>query len=130
MRLYQSRAHLSSASSPIKYLVISNCHGAQHAPFWLNATVVVVLLFCLCDVAAGQSRCDSREGLIAQLAERYRETPVAWGVDSGGGLVEVLAAVDGSTWTIIVTSPQGRSCMVAAGEGWRAVPQLEVEPET
>ena len=80
--------------------------------------------------AAGQSRCDSRERLVAQLAERYRESPIALGVDSGGGLLEVLAAADGSTWTIVITSPQGRSCMVAAGEGWRAVPREAAEPET
>ena len=87
-------------------------------------------MFSLCSDAVGQSRCNLRARLIEQLAERYREAPIALGVDSGGSLIEVLAAADGSTWTIVVTSPQGRSCMVAAGEGWRVVPPIKAEPET
>lgn len=98
--------------------------------FFLGAALSAAFLLCLLYPAAGQGRCDSRERLVAQLAERYRETPIALGVDSGGGLIEVLAAADGSTWTIVITSPQGRSCMVAAGEGWRAVPWEAAEPET
>ncbi len=30
---------------------------------------------------------------------------------------------DGKTWTIIISTPDGQSCLVAAGEGWRAVPK-------
>ena len=95
-----------------------------------RAAFTAALLLCLAGDAAGQGRCDSRERLIALLAERYRETLIALGVDGGGGLIEVLAAADGSTWTIVITSPQGRSCMVAAGEGWRAVLREAAEPET
>ena len=95
-----------------------------------KAAVAAILLLCLPSAVSGQSRCDSRGRLIAHLAERYRETPIALGVDNGGRLIEVLATADGATWTIVVTSPQGRSCMVAAGEGWRAVPRKEAEPET
>ena len=95
-----------------------------------KAAVAAILLLCLCKAAFGQSRCDLRGRLLAQLAERYRETPIALGVDSRGRLIEVLASPDGSTWTIVVTSPQGHSCMVTAGEGWRAVPRKDAEPET
>ena len=98
--------------------------------FRTKAAVAAVLLLCLSSEVSGQSRCDSRGRLVAQLGERYQEAPIALGVDSGGRLIEVLAAVDGSTWTIIVTLPQGISCMVAAGEGWRAVPRKDAEPET
>jgi hypothetical protein len=44
---------------------------------------------------------------------------VALGVTANGGLLEVLTAKDGSTWTIILSTPQGLTCMTAAGEGWR-----------
>ena len=36
-----------------------------------------------------------------------------------GALVELLTAKDGITWTIILTSPKGVSCLVASGDGWR-----------
>ncbi len=64
--------------------------------------------------------CDQRANLIGHLAEKYREAPVALGVTSTGGVVEVLTTGDGATWSIIVSNPNGTSCLIAAGEGWRA----------
>ncbi len=65
--------------------------------------------------------CDQRASVIGRLAEKYREAPVAIGVTSTGGMVEVLTTGDGGTWTIIVSYPNGTSCLIAAGEGWRAL---------
>ncbi len=79
--------------------------------------------------AMAQSQCNKRDNVISLLANKYKEAPVAVGVTNTGGLVEVLSTGDGNTWTIIVTTPQGMSCLVAAGEGWRAVEQDLVEPE-
>ncbi len=65
--------------------------------------------------------CDRRANIIGSLAEQYREAPVAIGVTSTGGMVEVLTTGDGTTWTIIMSNPNGISCLIAAGEGWRAL---------
>ena len=69
--------------------------------------------------AAAQSACSPRTDVVGHLAKKYGEAPVAIGVTNKGGLVEVLTSGDGDTWTIIVSMPNGTSCMVAAGEGWR-----------
>lgn len=69
--------------------------------------------------ALAQSQCDSRDKILATLAKKYSEAPVAVGLTSKGGLVEVLSTGDGDTWTIIMSTPDGKSCLVAAGEGWR-----------
>ena len=79
--------------------------------------------------ASAQHQCNTRESVMALLANRYRESPVAVGVTNTGGLVEVLASKDGSTWTIIVTTPQGMSCLVAAGEGWRSIAPGPADPK-
>ena len=64
--------------------------------------------------------CLPRADLLAHLAKKYSEAPVAAGMTNDGrGLVEVLTTGDGGTWTIIVTTPHGMSCLVTAGEGWR-----------
>ena len=68
---------------------------------------------------AGQAACSPRTEVLGHLANKYGEAPVAIGVTNKGGLVEVLSTGDGNTWTIIVSMPNGTSCMVAAGEGWR-----------
>ena len=65
--------------------------------------------------------CGQRASVIGSLAQKYREVPVAVGVTSTGGIVEVLTTSDGATWSIIVSNPNGTSCLVAAGEGWRAL---------
>ncbi len=71
--------------------------------------------------------CAPRDTVLGHLAKKYGEAPVAIGVTNKGGLVEVLTTSDGNTWTIIVTTPQGLSCFVAAGEGWRS--RQPVKPE-
>lgn len=79
--------------------------------------------------AAQQPHCNDRSQVLELLAEKYKEAPVASGVTNNGGLVEVLTDAKGGTWTIIVTTPQGVSCLVAAGEGWRNREQIALDPE-
>ena len=79
--------------------------------------------------ATAQPQCDDREKVLTLLSDKYKESPVAIGVTNNGGLVEVLSTNEGTTWSIIVTTPKGVSCLVAAGEGWRALQQASVEPE-
>ncbi len=70
---------------------------------------------------AQAQQCDQRARVIGHLAQKYKEAPVAIGVTTSGGMVEVLTTGDGGTWTIILSDPNGTSCLVAAGEGWRAL---------
>ena len=66
-------------------------------------------------------QCDQRAKVIGHLAQKYKEAPVAIGVTNTGRMVEVLTTGDGGTWTIILSSPNGTSCLLAAGEGWRGL---------
>jgi len=63
------------------------------------------------------------ELLTRYLAQRYAETRVARGLSSNGRMIEVFASGDGATWTMVVTTPQGHSCIVASGEGWTGMLQ-------
>jgi hypothetical protein len=104
----------------------AHCEGENLAPF-LIAAVVWAAAFAA-SAADAQSQCDQRTIVINLLAQRFSESPVAIGVTEQGSLVEVLSDIDGGTWTIIVTSPQGLSCVVLSGEGWRHVEQIAEEP--
>ncbi|MGB8275044.1 MAG: hypothetical protein WCF16_07205 [Alphaproteobacteria bacterium] len=80
---------------------------------------------------AGQTVCSTRANVLSHLSKKYAETPVALGVAENGGVIELLTSAQGNTWTIIVTMPNGKSCMVAAGEGWEQVPRMAAkEPGT
>ncbi len=75
--------------------------------------------------AMAQVPCYLRETIVTMLAAKYKEVPVAIGVNYKGALVEVLSSEHGHTWTIILTTPEGLSCVVTSGEGWRTQQQEE-----
>jgi hypothetical protein len=79
--------------------------------------------------AVAQPQCDQRASVLQVLQQKNKELPVAVGVTHTGGLVEVLTTGNGTTWSIIVTTPQGMSCLVAAGAGWKAMLQVAADPE-
>jgi phage/plasmid primase-like uncharacterized protein len=82
-------------------------------------------------VAMAQVQCGQRDKIVEWLAEKHKEAPIAAAVSSEGSLIEVLSTHDGDTWTLIVTSPDGNSCLIASGQGWRAKPhELDIaEPQ-
>jgi hypothetical protein len=82
------------------------------------AALLVALVLPLWDAAA-QQVCGPRREIAAQLRQRYHEVAVARGVTANGALLEILAA-PGGNWTLIVTAPDGRACVIATGEGWQA----------
>lgn len=73
--------------------------------------------------AAAQTRapCAAHGDLAEQLGDRFDEQPVARGLASNGTVMEVFSTRDGGSWTMVVTMPNGTSCVVAAGEGWTEV---------
>lgn len=63
--------------------------------------------------------CAEREGLLQQLLASYEELPTEYGVTPSGLLVEVITSRHGETFTLLLTKPNGTTCIVATGEGWR-----------
>lgn len=96
----------------------------------LKSLVLSTALVLASASAMAAPQCNSRATVLQLLAQKYSEAPVAVGVANNGGLVEVLSTGDGQTWSIIITSPKGMSCLVAAGEGWRMFEeQMAQDPE-
>lgn len=85
--------------------------------------LAAVLFLLLSPATFASPVCGDRAKVIASLAAKYSEEPVAVGVTSNGGVIEVLKAPDGQTWTILFTYPMGPSCLVASGESWQDLEQ-------
>ena len=89
--------------------------------------IAIILLFVslfsgLAEAANdGSQRCDQRGAVLKYLSKIYAEKPIAMGVAENGRLIEVLTSRDGLTFTIIVTSPNGETWMVAAGQDWQGL---------
>ena len=65
--------------------------------------------------------CGLRSDIAAELKQTHEENPIALGVTSVGTVMELWTARDGETWTLLVTLPDGSSCVVGAGQDWMAV---------
>lgn len=83
----------------------------------------VALVGCALPASAQQPACTARNDVISHLASKYNEKPVALGLANNGGVIEVITSKGGDTWTIIITMPNGTSCMIAAGEHWENLPK-------
>jgi len=82
------------------------------------ATVAAVMISLTTLTTAAAATCAPRTELVRTLGERYGEARRAIALTNNGGLLEVFVSERG-TWTILVSSPHGRSCVVAAGEAWQ-----------
>lgn len=69
--------------------------------------------------AEAQTRgaCAARTDIVKRLSDRYGETLQSMGLQNNG-ILEIYASDDTGTWTIVVTTPDGRACLLAAGQLW------------
>ena len=72
--------------------------------------------------AQDRTACADRTLVIERLAERYGETLQSMGLHQNRNVLEVYASDETGTWTILVTSPDGRACLIAAGQAWDGEP--------
>jgi hypothetical protein len=72
--------------------------------------------------------CHSHADLAEMLNQKFSEQPNALGVQANGHLVEVFASNDGTSWTIVITRPDGWSCIVAVGQSWETLPNPITQP--
>jgi hypothetical protein len=77
-------------------------------------------LLAATSTAAAQSVCGAREALLKQLASEYQEAPAGIGLASNGSVVELLTS-KGGTWTLMVTRPNGMTCLIGTGEAWQPI---------
>ncbi len=77
-------------------------------------------------VARGQESCMSHEEAVAWLDERYGEQVIGRGLaDRGRVMFEIFTGPKG-TWTLLVSAPEGPSCIIADGFDWQ---QLTPRPK-
>ena len=68
--------------------------------------------------AAQAASCDDRDNITAKLDKKYGETQRGMGLSGQTSIFEVWASEATGTWTILETTPNGMTCVVAVGDNW------------
>jgi len=76
--------------------------------------------------AFAQAACGEYTDIVNKLNQKYSEKPISMGLGNNGAMIEVFASTKG-TFTIVITRPNGISCLVAAGESWENIPTSTAE---
>lgn len=68
--------------------------------------------------AQSAANCAPRDLVVERLASKYGESRQAMGLGANNAVVELFASGETGTWTITVTSANGITCLVAAGQAF------------
>lgn len=80
-----------------------------------SLTIAIVLT----PVAAqAQQLCADRTTITDRLKTNYGESFTGGGVRNSESVFEVWMSEEKGTWTILMTMPNGKSCVMAAGTDW------------
>ena len=76
---------------------------------------------------AQTTNCAARDKVVERLEVGYGEKFAGGGLRNSASIFEVWMSEEKGTWTILLTTPDGRSCIMASGTDWRDALPSEVE---
>lgn len=88
-------------------------------------SIGVTALVLTATTARAQANCAERETVIDRLSSKYGESRQSVGVAANQSLVEVFANAGTGSWSITVTLPDGRTCLVASGMSYEALASVQ-----
>ena len=91
----------------------------------MSALVLIIGSSLFAPAASAQPVCGTHSAVSDNLKKSYAEVPVSMGVTIGGGVIGVYASPK-VTWTLVITQPNGVSCLIAAGQDWEELPKPEM----
>ena len=87
----------------------------------LFVLAALVAAFSFASPVLSRGICTDRSSLVEFLRKSHSEARIGLGLTTNGkGIVEVFVAPAG-TWSLLVTTSDGRSCVIATGTDWSAV---------
>lgn len=86
----------------------------------IKLIVTMSLLISVTGEAEAQNRqnCAPRQTVLERLSSKYGETRQSIGLGNRGVVMELFASTSTGTWTITVTTPDGLTCMIGAGNSY------------
>ena len=72
---------------------------------------------------AGPAKCGDRDTLVKMLKTKYKEQPVAMGLSQKSTEAFEVFVSDKGTWTVVMTTSKGVTCVMAVGHSWKELPK-------
>lgn len=69
--------------------------------------------------ALAYGNCADRDIVTSTLEKKFGESPVGAGLDGETELYEIWQSDEGDSWTILMTTADGLTCVLASGTDWR-----------
>lgn len=94
----------------------------------LSAVVIASGLLLSAQPTSAQQVCAPRGKVTVQLEEKFDEQVVGRGLTPNAQAMFELFVSEVGSWTVVVSEPNGRSCVVASGESWQHIRLLVGDP--
>ena len=82
-------------------------------------TSLTLLVAMLPTTIQAQTACAERGMVVEKLEGRYGEVFAGGGLQNSSAVFELWFSEEKGTWTILMTRPNGLSCIMASGTNWR-----------
>ena len=87
-------------------------------------TALAIGLTGIAPAAHALASCAPRDGMVKELKSLYKEELTARGLQSADALIEIFTSTETGSYTVLLSRPDGVSCIVSSGTHW-----LTSEPE-
>ena len=96
-----------------------------------RSLMLAALLFALLPFAAYSQTavgppCADRAHIVSLLRKQFGERLTGYGLSPSGIVFEIYTAANGG-WSLIITTADGTSCVVASGDNWQTVKPPDIE---
>lgn len=85
----------------------------------ISTVAIAALGVVMIQPSHSASVCGKREQLLNALNRDYKEAPIARALTASGNMLEIIASDKTGTFTVLITEPSGRTCVVEAGTSWQ-----------
>ncbi len=90
---------------------------AVRLPLAVMAAMLIAAMW-FASAAQAQTTCGTRDAIVKKLDEIYGEVRRGGGLAGPTAIYEIWASEATGTWTILKTTPNGLTCILAVGTAW------------
>lgn len=74
-----------------------------------------------------QTNCAPRATIVERLASKYQETMIGGGLQNATTLLEIWTSETTGSFTVLMTRPDGTSCVVSSGQNWNSIIEAKAD---